>query len=214
MELDGLVAYLTKKYNPKAILLHGSRARGDAIDGSDYDLDLITQNPDLIRPESYNGYALDMGGISPTEKILKAGETSIWPYLVLFDDANRLGERLAKRTHEAFEKGPAPLTKEEIENRINYLKRLMQRLQGRGKDPLARFYYLGDFYQRVLRYWCELNQKWTVSIYLLLPRIANEDPVFYQYLKDLWTEDYQNTVLKIYLHLFREYQEREGNASC
>lgn len=205
MELEDLVAYLTTKCHPKAILLHGSRARGDAFEGSDYDLALITPEPDLIRPESYNGYALDMGGVSPIEKILKSGQTPIWPCLVLFDDADCLGEQLAKRTHKAFEKGPLPLTKEELENRCNFSKRLLQRIQGRGADPLVRFYYMGDFYQRILRYWCEVNQKWTRSVHLLLPLIATEDPVFYQHLKDLWTEDYQSTALKIHLHLFKEY---------
>jgi hypothetical protein len=205
MELENLVAYLKTKYHPKAILLHGSRARGDAFDASDYDLALITPESDVIRPESYNGCALDMSGISPTEKILKAGQTPIWPCLVLFDDADRLGEGLERRTHEAFEKGPIPLAREEVENRCNFSKRLLQRIQACATDPLVRFYYLGDFYDRVLRYWCELNQKWTMSVHRLLPLIATEDTVFYQYLKDLWTEDYQNTALKIHLHLFKEY---------
>jgi hypothetical protein len=205
MELENLITYLKEKYSPKAILLHGSRARGDALDESDYDLALITDKPDLIRPESYNGCALDMDGVSPTEKILKAGQTPIWPCLVLFDDADGLGERLANQTHEAFEKGPLPLTKEELENRYNFSKRLLQRIQGRGLDPLVRFYYLGDFYRRSLRYWCELNQEWTMSVYILFPFIAKKDPVFYQYLQDLWTEDYQNTALKIHLHLFKGY---------
>jgi hypothetical protein len=203
MELEDLVGYLTEKYHPKAIILHGSRARGDALDESDYDLALITDMPDLIKPESWNGCALDLDGVSPTEKILKAGQTPIWPCLVLIDDVDGLGERLAKRTHEAFEKGPLPLTREELENRRNFSNRLLQRIQGRGADPLVRFYYLGNFYDRILRYWCEFNQKWTMSVYLLLSFIAKEDPAFYQYLQDLWTEDYQNTALKIHLHLFK-----------
>lgn len=204
MELEDIVTYLKSKYHPKAILLHGSRARGDAFDTSDYDLALITPEPDLIRPEFYNGCALDMSGISPTEKILKAGQTPIWPCLVLFDDADGLGAYLAKRTHEAFEKGPLPLTREELENRCNFSKRLLLRLQGRGADPLVRFYYMGDFYDRVLRYWCELNQRWTMSVHLLLPLIASEDPTFYKYLQGLWTEDYQNAALKLHMHLFKE----------
>lgn len=204
-ELDNLVAYLKAKYYPKAILLHGSRARGDAVGTSDYDLALITDKPDLIRPESHNGCALDASGVPLTEKILKSGHTPIWPCLVLFDDAEGLGECLAKHTLEAFEKGPLPLPREELENRRNFSKRFLQRIQERGSDPLIRFYYMGDFYQRGLRYWCELNQKWTMSVYLLLPLIATEDPVFYQHLKDLWTEDYQNASLNIHRHLFKEY---------
>jgi len=205
MELDDLVAYLRTKHNPKAILLHGSRARGDAFEGSDYDFALITHKPDLLRPEYYNGCALDVSGVSLTEKILMSGQMPTWPCIVLFDDVDGLGINLANKTHEAFEKGPLPLTGEELGNRRNFSKRLLQRIQGRGIDPLVRFYYMGDFYQRSLRYWCELNQKWTMSVHLLLPRIVAEDPVFYQHLKGLWTEDYQSAALKTYLHLFKEY---------
>lgn len=205
MDLEELTTYLKEKYHPKAILFHGSRARGNAFDSSDYDFALITQKPDSIKSEAYNGCALDISGVSPTERILKAGQTPIWPCLVLFDDADGLGEHLAKKTHEAFVKGSFPLTKEELENRYNFSKSLLQRIQGRGVVPLVRFYYMGDFYQRVLRYWCELNQKWTMSVYLLLPLIATEDPIFYQYLQDLWTENYQSASLKIHLHLFKEY---------
>ncbi|MBA3813811.1 MAG: nucleotidyltransferase domain-containing protein [Alphaproteobacteria bacterium] len=43
---DNIISYLRAKYNPNAILLHGSRARGDAVENSDYDLVLITE--DLI----------------------------------------------------------------------------------------------------------------------------------------------------------------------
>lgn len=206
MTHDDIVTYLRKKYCPKAILLHGSRARGDAFDQSDYDLALIVENPDQVRPEHYQGQALDTSGISSTEPILKSGQTPIWPCLVLYDDGDGLGKRLTKQTEDAFKQGPVALTKEEFENRRNFSKRLIQRIQGRGQDPMIRFYYMGDFYPRILRYWCELNRRWTLSAHLLLPLIAAEDPMFYQDLQDLWMEDYQKSALKIHRHLFENDQ--------
>ncbi len=199
---DEIVSYLREKYNPKAILLHGSRARGDCLDQSDYDLALIAENPDQIRPEFYQGWAFDISGIAPTESILKAGKTPIWPCVVLYDDEDGLGKRLATRTEDAFKKGPVALTQEEFENRRNFSKRLLQRLQGRGQDPMIRFYYMGEFYPRALRYWCELNQRWTQSAHLLLPLIAAEDPAFYQELQGLWTNDYLKAAIKIHEYLF------------
>ena len=89
-----------------------------------------------------------------------------------------------------------------FENRRNFSKRLIQRIQVRGEDPMIRYYYTGDFYQRALRYWCELNQRWTMSVHRLLPIITNDDPVFYQELQELWTEDYQRAAQKIYQQLF------------
>lgn len=204
MTLDNLVSYLRTKHHPKAILLHGSHARGDAFDKSDYDFALITENPDQIRPEYYEGCALDVSGVSPTELILMAGKTPIWPCFILFDDEDGLGKRLAQQTEESFLKGPMPLTKEEIENRRNFSNRLIQRIQGRGEDSLVRFYYLSDFYQRVLRYWCELNQRWTLSVHLVLSLMAKEDPLFYRNITDLWTENYQKAALNIHQHLFKK----------
>jgi hypothetical protein len=202
--LDGILSYLRTKYSPKAILLHGSRAREDNFAKSDYDLVLITENPDHPRPEYYEECALDIDGVSPTETILKAGQTPIWPCVVLYDDGDDLGEHLATQTQLAFLQEPVPLTREELENRCNFSKRLIQRIQARGEDPMIRFYYVGDFYQRVLRYWCELNQRWTMSVHLLLPIIATENPGFYKMLKELWTDDYQRAAVKIHQHLFEE----------
>ena len=110
MTIDDIVTHLLSKYSPKAILLHGSRARGDAFEQSDYDLALITENPERVKPEIYKGYALDVGGVSSKETILKAGQTPLWPCYVLYDDADGLGERLAKRTQFVFTQGPVPLT--------------------------------------------------------------------------------------------------------
>lgn len=205
---DEIVSYLREKYHPKAIILHGSRVRGDCFDQSDYDLALIAENPDQIRPEFYRGCALDVGGIAPTETVLKAGQTPIWPCVVLYDDEDGLGKRLVKQTENAFKQRPLPLTREELENRHNFSKRLLQRIQGRGQDPMVRSYYLGEFYPRVLRYWCELNQRWTQSVHLVLPLIAAEDPGFYQSLQNLWTEEYQEAALRIHQYLFENENAR------
>lgn len=102
MTLNDLIPYLCEKYAPKAILLHGSRARGDAFEDSDYDLALIIGNPEQVRPEYYEGCALDIGGISPAETIVKSGQTPIWPVVALYDDEHGLGKLLAKRTEDEF----------------------------------------------------------------------------------------------------------------
>ncbi len=197
-----IISYLQNKHHSKAILLHGSRARGDAFDQSDYDLALIVEYPDQIRPERYQGCALDINGISSTEQVLKAGQTPVWPVVVLYDDEDGLGKRLAQQTQKAFKEGPTALTKEEFENRCNFSKRLLQRIQGRGQDSMMRFYYMGDFYPRALRYWCELHQRWTLPVHLLIPLIAAEDPAFYQELQNFWTEKYQDAALRIHRCLF------------
>lgn len=86
-----IIDYLIEKYRPKAIILHGSRLSDDAFPDTDYDLAIITDNPDAVRPEYYNGCQLDASGVAPQEAILKAGQTPIWPCEVLFDGDDLLG---------------------------------------------------------------------------------------------------------------------------
>jgi len=202
--IERIVSYLQTEYHPKAILLHGSRARDDYFDQSDYDLALILEDTSQPRPIFFEGYALDLSGVSPTDLILKSGRTPIWPCSVLFEDEDSLGTLLMERTYEAFHQGPPSLMLEEVENRRNFSKRLIDRLQGRGEDSMLRVYYLGDFYQRFLRYWCEINTRWTCSAHLLIPIIAKEDPSFYQELEGLWTENYCQAAFKLHQCLFKE----------
>lgn len=194
--------YLKEKYRPKAIIIHGSRLSGDAFPDSDYDLAIITDNHDAVRPEDYNGCLLDASGVSPQEVILKAGQTPIWPCEVLFDSDDLLGQILVQRTHQAFLAGPQSLLQQEINNRKNYTKRLLLRLDSRGDDLLIRNYYLSDLYDRVIRYWFEFRKQWTQPIYRALPTIKNEDPDFYALLEKLWAEAYLQSAKQIYLHIF------------
>ena len=49
MMIDEITKYLMQTYNPKAILMHDSRVRGDYVHTSDYDLVLVTPDPKKLR---------------------------------------------------------------------------------------------------------------------------------------------------------------------
>jgi predicted nucleotidyltransferase len=76
-ELNTIRQYLQRTYQPKAILLHGSRLRGDAMPHSDWDLLLVTDNPAAITPHTYEGYTLDLTGIKPSTTIVTTGTTTL-----------------------------------------------------------------------------------------------------------------------------------------
>jgi hypothetical protein len=201
--LEKITHYLCLKFQPKAILLHGSRARRDAFEKSDYDIALISENPEKITPEVYEGKNLDLFGIPFNQEVLLAGDVPLWPCIILHDDGDGLGKKIADNTEVIYLKGPHPLSEREVENRRQFSKRLIDRLQGRQSDEMVRQYYLSSFYTRVVRYWCELNQVWPQSAHRTLPYISEKDPIFYQLLKDLWTEKEHDITLKIHEYLFK-----------
>lgn len=109
-----------------------------------------------------------------------------------------------QRTYQAFLAGPQPLSETELENRKNYTKRLLIRLENRGVDQLVRNYYLSDLYDRVIRYWFEVGGQWTQPIYRAFPTIKNEAPELYVLLENLWTDAYLQSAKQIYVNILGE----------
>lgn len=99
-------------------------------------------------------------------------------------------------------KGPSPLNNKEWKTRRNYTQRLFDRLTSRGDDLMVRKYYLGDFYERMVRYWFEKNCKWTASFFRALPIIKEEDSDFYRNLEGLWTENYLVNAQELFVKIF------------
>lgn len=201
--IDKITEYLIQKYNPKAVLMHGSRVRGDYVPTSDYDLVLVKSDPKKITPHTYNECSLDVYGIDLNEQIIEtSGHVPIWPIEILFDDGDGIAAKLCEQTHAKFLQKPNPLTNEEWDNRFNYTKRLLDRIISRGEDPMIRNYHLGDFYERIVRYWFEKNCMWTVSFYRALPIIEKQDPDFYNNLRRLWSEDYLKGAQRLFEKIF------------
>ncbi|MBX9977870.1 MAG: nucleotidyltransferase domain-containing protein [Alphaproteobacteria bacterium] len=200
--IESITQHLMQIYSPHAILLHGSRARGDAVTTSDYDLVIILDNPVTAQPHIFKGCALDICGLFPDIHVLKTGNTPIWPIQLLYDHEKMWGECIMAETKRVFDAGPEALLEHEWTNRFNYTTRLMSRLLSRGDDLMIRNYYLGDFYERMIRYWFEKKCVWTMSIYKALPHIEAADPVFYAHLKGLWADNFRNECKRLFDMIF------------
>lgn len=203
--MEKIIAYLRQNYNPKAIILHGSRLREDCPSTSDYDLVLVGSNEHVIVPHRFEDVMLDIGNVAIDTPIIEAGNNvPVWPLQVLFEDEAALGTALSERTHAAYLRGAAPLSAQEWENRKNYMARMLDKLEARGADPAIRRYYLSDIYTRVLRYWFEKRNRWTLTAYLALPVIQKEDAAFHRLMEALWGEDYRDAARKLESLLFNE----------
>lgn len=189
--MDKIISHLQQKYNPKAILLHGSRLREECPENSDYDLVLVGSEVSPVLPHIFAGRALDVCGVDVNTEIIETGgKVPIWPLRVLFDDTDALGAALCTRTHAAYMKGPTPMSAQEWENRKNYTARLLGKIEARGANAALRRQYLSDLYPRLCRYWFEKRQLWTMPTHLAWALLEREDPEFYFLMDELWTERY------------------------
>lgn len=201
-DIQNIVSYLLETYRPHALLLHGSRARGDHTPHSDVDIVVVTDQTAAVDLHHFSIFKLDLSLIDSKTQEIKSGNTPIWPLKILYDDHNQYGLHLVHDAKQQYDKGPTPLSKQEWENRKHYTERLMQRIIDRGDNFLVRQYYLGDFYERIIRYFYEKNNYWTQSIYKALPEIQDQNPIFYSHLNKLWTSDYAQAIVQLYNQIF------------
>ena len=198
-----ITQYLVKKYQPHAILLHGSRVGNrEVTPETDWDLLLIHLTPETVQTEVYAGQLLDASAIPPSETTYRSGLTPIWPLQLLYDDAAGFGQRLVANNQQVYNHGPAVLSAEELTNRRNFLSRLIGRLERRQHDPIPSLIYKANVAQRACRYWCELRQIWPQNEYRVMPLIHQQDADFAALLEALNSSDAVKIARAIYQRLF------------
>ncbi len=185
-----IVEYIKEKYNPVGIILHGSRARGDAGKNSDWDLLVLVM--DDFEQVSYGG-EIDGQAIDP--KIVKAPimedffkkHNYLVPALsggkILFDiNENALSTiNFAKKL---YDKG-MDLSALETENRRQFMLRSLGRLTDSLENDELFSYRLGnDFTSRAIDWWFMiLNNKWSESARIALETIKKDDPEYFSWIE-------------------------------
>lgn len=200
---QSIIDQLVATYKPLAIVQHGSRLRGDAGAGSDYDIVILTATASDAHPYVMDGMNIDVSDERPDVPVLLSHDVPTWPLLAVYD-TDGSGAALVARTKAAFERGPDALTEAEIENRKNFIKRYYGRLTTRGDDRALRLFYLGEMTERFIRYHFELRQRWTQSYHVMVATIAAEDPDYKAQLDALAGDDYMKAMATLYERLFNE----------
>ena len=184
---EKLIEYLKEKYNPVAIVLHGSRANGNAKEHSDWDF-LIFTNLDM---DPYREVVLG-ANIEIKQAVLPIDDDDVrktFGYFfrkenveVLYDPENIVGGFLAKN-EEKLAKGNAFDEKDRIA-RYAFLKSSVDGMGDYKDDSIALFAKKTDFYDRAIPAWFRFKHKeFKPSDYIALPRIKKEDPEFYELLE-------------------------------
>jgi predicted nucleotidyltransferase len=187
MEKKDLIRnHLIEEYHPEAIILHGSRAKGKSRSNSDWDLYVLVRDETEGGTEELEGESLDIDIVRlPIEVVdYRARFRETLQITDIWLDTNGIAKALVSQMALIYAEG-RKLTDEEYQNRINFISRVVKRLESYSSEPSIFFYHLGLFYEKAIRYWFELQGKWSMPIYEALPYIAAHDPEYFHWLEAL-----------------------------
>lgn len=190
IEEQKLIEYLQDKYKPEAILLGGSRAKNTERVDSDWDLYLIgdykIENEQIS--EEFLGEHLDIALFPESclnDNVLRLFYGPVSDLKVLLDNGDNLGLQIVEATKEAYDTKPAPLTSEQKLEKINYLKRIISKIEGYKSTPEVSFFHLAQFYQAMILFWFEFRGEWSVPVQYAIPIIKSTDPALYELIESI-----------------------------
>ena len=177
---DKIVTYLKDKYDPQALILHGSRAAGQATEHSDWDIFMLDTQQLPSETGCKFGAELDVASkqlpIDTTQDVESQFGCQLKQAEVLHD-TNGVGKRILELAKALYADG-FNATQKEIDDKKNNLRRTYYRLAERS-EHIAHLYRL-DFVAYSTRYWYQILQnKWQDNFYFAFPRIKSEDPEYY-----------------------------------
>lgn len=188
-----IIEHLIEKYQPKSIILHGSRVQGLNRPNSDWDLLLLSASKTKGKTEVFEGQSLDIEVLnewSNPEEFIKTHGPIFQRASVLLDDEDNNGKSFLMSVQKILSKGKN-LTDDEYNNRFLRMSRVLDKLLGSQDNPELYFMHAGVFAELSHRFWFEFKSQWSQPPYLGLPIIQKEDPKFYELISGLSRETNQ-----------------------
>lgn len=179
--IEKITTYLKDKYDPQALILHGSRASGHATENSDWDLFILDEREFSSESARKFGEELDIDFRQlpiPTDDIGSKFGCQL-KHAELLLDTNGVGTDLLKRAEEFYGRG-FNISEQECEDFRRKLRRTYHRVKER-PDHIAHLYRLNFVAQSVRRWYQILQDEWQDNFYIAFPRIKGEDPEFYEH---------------------------------
>ncbi|MES2623547.1 MAG: nucleotidyltransferase domain-containing protein [Patescibacteria group bacterium] len=202
-----LTTYILEKYNPLAIILHGSRANGNAREHADWDIAIITSEKKRPHREIVFGANVEYKEIVvpiPERTLisfaLRTGNTKI------LHDTDSLAEKLIEQDDSVIEKG-IEFTESERRARHAYLLSAIDGMRDYTDNSYILFDKKTDFFTRMTGAWFTfIAREYQPSPYTALPKIQKEDPEFYELIYAFADANSSEELVKIgnkiVLHLF------------
>ena len=177
-----LTAALKAKYQPSAILLHGSRAIGRERPHSDWDIIMLfsvlpgrTNDREIIRGQCVEWKAFQ-SAISQPELFATFG-TYLQFARVLWE-ANEEGSRLLNLLRAIYADGPKPSQDYRRREEVFFTHKL-DGLTDDANTPELFFRHLCVIFRLSVKLWFELiERKYSQPLYLAMPLIRGKDPSY------------------------------------
>jgi predicted nucleotidyltransferase len=182
-----LTDYIVEKYNPIAVLLHGSRASGNAREHSDWDFAIfvtekITANREIIKSQNIEIRVLVLpipDKIDNQWLVLRQGNVK-----VLYDPQNKTLDVIKKVT--GFYSEPLDFSEGEFYGHGAWFRSQLDSMIDYQNEQEAFFRKLSELYPRVIMYWFHfIKHTYMPQVYYSLPILQTEDLHYFNYLKIL-----------------------------
>jgi len=206
---EHLIEYLKENLNPDAIILHGSRARGMAREGSDWDFILL-----YVSETKHKNDRATIHGQNIEYAVVTLPITDIWEtfgaklsHAKVVYEKNDTGSSLLLQAKKYYDDG-VHWSPSKTEAHKLWLEGRIEGMSHYTDQPEMFFKYFSDIYSRVTNYWYWIKQhKHSEPIYVALKEITDKDPVYADLLKKFTspstTQKYKVEVAKlIHNHLF------------
>jgi predicted nucleotidyltransferase len=180
-----LTKHLIETYNPIAIVLHGSRANGNAREHSDWDFMLFVHEKKGAQRKIEHGANIELKQILYPVADDKIKDTFGYAFRtenikVLFDPENIIPALLAK--NEAILEKGNQFEESDRMARFAFLKSALDGMTDYADDRIAFFGKKAEFHDRAIPAWFRfLHKEFKPSDYIALPRIKEQDPELYGY---------------------------------
>jgi predicted nucleotidyltransferase len=206
---EKLTTYIKEKYQPRAIVLHGSRASGNARAHSDWDFAILVDEKVEGDREIINGENIEVRVL-----VLPFKEEEIESRWIVLREGNcktlfdpeKITESIIAAVTEYYKK-PMVFSKAEVIGHKAWFRSHVDGMIDYRDEPEAFFRKLGELYTRCISYWHHfLRHTYMGQVYISLPKIKKEDPEYYaliQVLASNATNDEKiNAAEEIYNRLF------------
>jgi len=183
-----LTDYILTKYQPVAILIHGSRSNGYAREHSDWDFAIIVDKETEVGREIIDGANLEIRVLQLPFNEEKIGDK--WfamreGNIKVMHDPQNITQDIIKKVTEFYNK-PIQWSDADIYGHKAWYRSHLDGMIDYKNEHEAFFRKLSELYVRSLIYWFNyVRNTYMPQVYLSLPRIQKEDPEHYELLKIL-----------------------------
>lgn len=195
---EELTSYLLEKYDPVALVLHGSRANGWSREHSDWDFVLFT-NKDAkpLTREIVFGANIELKQI-----ILPVPEGKFLGFFFrtentkILHDPEGIAEKLIKLNDGIVQMGNNYTAEDRIK-RYAFLCSALDGIVDYADEPMNMFDKKIDFYTRAVDSWFRFfKNEFEPSHYIAFPRIKEDDPEYFSLIEDfIYKTDADSLVL-------------------